>query len=588
MSPGSHARAVLRFQSVSRRWPAGLKTGVAVAGPVFVAALLGRTELGLVMSLGAFAILYGPQTPGRFRFRVMASAAVGLVLCALLGGLTAGEPIPLLVVMVPLAAAAAIGCALVKVPPPGSYFFVLVCGVAGYLASRGVGLGQLVGLTALGALVAVLVGMIDLIWAPHRPELRAVAAAEEAVALFEQADPAEVREVRPIASRALHQAWTSFRDGVGERPLSPAAEQIFERIGILQTRYTRRSAALVDPRLGGSEARPWGSVEGEEDGAEEPVFEPDFEPEQLRDSSLGRPDVGYLVRSGTNGPSEVWLIGARVGLATLLAGVAAMLLGASHPYWAVAFATLVLHQGGTRQAQTVRGLQRLLGTALGLGLFALVLWWQPAGLWLALLLFVLQFVIELLIVRNYAAAVVFITPLALTVAAAGGGWAGGWSAMAERAVDTVIAVAIALAVLWLLGRGTALLFARAHARRCILATERVMEDLAESRYASAQARMNRRHLYYELLELEQQVNQSLADEPNRVRPYLEMFRAVATLGYLVLGSCWHPQVRRAREAFGRATEPLQAIKAHPVTRPRSAEDIHADVLAVQNVITDWR
>ncbi|TDO86172.1 putative membrane protein YccC [Enemella evansiae] len=588
MSPGSHARAVLRFQRVSRRWPAALKTALAVAGPVFVAALLGRTEIGLVMSLGAFAVLYGPQTPGRFRFRLMSFAAIGLVLSALLGGVTAGHPVALLVVMVPLAALAAVACALLKVPPPGSYFFVLVCGVSGYLASSGVPLGQLVGLTAAGGAAAVLIGMIDLIWYPHRPERQAVAAAEEAVTRFEAAEPEEIRQVRPAASRALHHAWTTFRDSVGERPLSPAAEEVFERIGILQTRYTRRSAALVDPALGGSEAQPWGSVEGEESSAEAAVFEPDFESEQLRDSSLGRPDPTYLVRTGGRGPSEVWLIGARVGVATLLAGVLAMLVGASHPYWAVAFATLVLHQGGTRHAQTVRGLQRLLGTVLGLGLFGLVLWWQPGGVWLALLLFCLQVVVELLILRNYAAAVVFITPLALTIAAAGGGWAGGVSAMSERGLDTVLAVAVALLVLWLVGRGTALLFARAHARRCILATESVMRDLAESRYASAAARMNRRHLYYELLELEQQVNQSLADEPKRVRPYLEMFQAVATLGYLVLGACWHPQVRRAREAFGRATEPLQAIKAHPVTQPRSPEDIHADVLAVQNVITDWR
>ncbi|WP_141211161.1 FUSC family protein [Enemella dayhoffiae] len=280
------------------------------------------------------------------------------------------------------------------------------------LAGHGLGLGLLVGLTALGGLIAVPVGMLDLVWGPHGPERRAVAAAEEAVEAFERADAEEVRRIRPAASQALHQAWTSFRHSVGEGPLTPAAAEIFERIGILQTRYTRRSAELVDPALGGAEAQPWGNAEG--DDWAEPVFRPDFEPEQLRDSSLGRPDAAYLLRNGLHGPSEVWLIAIRVGVATLLAGAVALFSGAAHPYWAIAFAALVLHQGGTRQAQTVRGVQRL------------------------------------------------------------------------------------------------------------------------------------------------------------------------------LGSCWHPQVSRARRAFGRASEPLQAINAHPVTRPRSAADIHADVLAVQDVITDWR
>jgi uncharacterized membrane protein YccC len=254
----------------------------------------------------------------------------------------------------------------------------------------------------------------------------------------------------------------------------------------------------------------------------------------------------------------------------------------------VAFAALVLHQGGSRYAQTLRGLQRLIGTLLGLGVYALILWWNPQGGWLVLVIFALQFAIEMLVVRNYAAAVVFITPIALTIASAAASTIEPWRLILERGLDTLVAVVLALTVLWLTGRGTSLLFVRAHARRSILATEDVMRDLAESRYATAEARENRRHLYYELLELERGLAQSLSDDPRRVAPYRAMVEQVATLGYLVLGACWHPQVRRAREAFGRAVEPLQVIKSHPIDRQRAAADIEADVRRVQQVITDWR
>ncbi|MDO5500995.1 MAG: FUSC family protein, partial [Propionibacteriaceae bacterium] len=234
------------------------------------------------------------------------------------------------------------------------------------------------------------------------------------------------------------------------------------------------------------------------------------------------------------------------------------------------------------------GVQRLVGTLVGLGVYALILWWAPTGVWLVLLVFALQFAIEMLIVRNYAVAVVFITPIALTIAAAGARALDPVRLILERGIDTLIAVVIALGVLWLVGRGSSLLLVRAHARRSILATEGVMRDLAESRYASADARKNRRHLYYELLELERALAQALADDPKQVAPYRDMVEEVATLGYLVLGACWHPQVRRAREAFGRAVEPLQAIKAHPIHLGRAAGHIEADVLAVRRVITDWR
>lgn len=435
-------------------------------------------------------------------------------------------------------------------------------------------------------MTAVVVGMADLIGDPHRPEREAVDAAEKTIERFEEAADADaVRRSRAAASATLHLAWTSFRDGVGERPIDKRNSELFERIGILQTRYTRRSADLAG-RTTGAEPQPWGNPEG--DQVDSPTLDPEFEAEQLRDSSLGRPDPAYLLRQALRWPSEITLIVIRVGIATLIAGTAALALGLDHTYWSVAFAALVLHQGGSRAAQTVRGLQRLIGTLAGLGIYAVVLWWNPSGFWLVLLVFALQFAIEMMIVRNYAAAVVFITPIALTIATAGSPTSEPGRLILERGIDTLLAVVVALTVLWLIGRGSSLLLVRAHARRTVLASEEVMRDLAESRFASAAARENRRHLYYELLELERGLAQALADDSPKVEPYRAMVDRVATLGYLVLGACWHPQVRRAREAFGRAVEPLQTIKSHSIRVRRAPADIESDVQAVQRVITDWR
>ena len=66
----------------------------------------------------------------------------------------------------------------------------------------------------------------------------------------------------------------------------------------------------------------------------------------------------------------------------------------------------------------VRALQRVLGTLLGVLVFGLLYFLKPQGLGLVLTVMVLQFAIEVVVMRNYGLALVFITPLALTIASA--------------------------------------------------------------------------------------------------------------------------------------------------------------------------
>ncbi|MGA4670571.1 FUSC family protein [Propionibacteriaceae bacterium Y1923] len=281
------------------------------------------------------------------------------------------------------------------------------------------------------------------------------------------------------------------------------------------------------------------------------------------------------------------LIGLRVGLAIAIAGSIALLVGVDHPYWAAAVAMLVLHQGGSRSSQFVRGIQRLLGTAVGLGVYWLVITWNPEGLWLAALMFVLQFCIELLVVRNYAMAVTFITPLALTIASAAAPAVDPAAVVGERALDTVVAVAVAFAVLALVGRGLSLLFARGQGRRVVVAIDPVLGALAAGEVTTPRAAEDRRHLYYELLELQHVTNQSLVDEPEAVGPYRPMFNALGDLGYSVLGACWHPETFRVRRAAGRASSAVRAIMSHPVQRYRSSDDILAEVDSARASLADW-
>lgn len=107
------------------------------------------------------------------------------------------------------------------------------------------------------------------------------------------------------------------------------------------------------------------------------------------------------------------VIAAFVGLSLVLA----LLLGLDRPYWAP-ISCLAVIQGQSLRAVWTKQTHRIAGTAMGLllaaGLLAL-----PLNAWgVACLMTTLAFVIELLVVRHYGLAVVFITPLTLLLAEA--------------------------------------------------------------------------------------------------------------------------------------------------------------------------
>lgn len=135
------------------------------------------------------------------------------------------------------------------------------------------------------------------------------------------------------------------------------------------------------------------------------------------------------------------VIGVFVGLSLL----AAHALQLDRPYW-VPISCLAVIQGVTLRAAWTRQVQRILGTLLGLLLF-LGIAQLPLSHWgLAGTLTALALLIEILVVRHYGLATVFITPLSVLLAEAGqAGLMAPWPLMQARLVDTVLGTAIGLA-----------------------------------------------------------------------------------------------------------------------------------------------
>ncbi|WP_346958934.1 FUSC family protein [uncultured Arthrobacter sp.] len=107
--------------------------------------------------------------------------------------------------------------------------------------------------------------------------------------------------------------------------------------------------------------------------------------------------VGYLVAAG---------------LAGTLATLAGEWLGFGHNYWAMVAAVVPLVGHSTRH-RISRGVQRIIGTALGLVLLAAILLLEPAPWQTVLVIAACQFGAEMFIARQYMLAQIFVTPLAL-------------------------------------------------------------------------------------------------------------------------------------------------------------------------------
>src|SRR3954469_1928809 len=106
-----------------------------------------------------------------------------------------------------------------------------------------------------------------------------------------------------------------------------------------------------------------------------------------------------------------------------------------------------LQASHVRRLSVIRAAQRVLGTFLGVAVFALLVVIQSNDFWFVAIVALLQFAIEVVVGRNYGLALIFITPLALIISSAVGADVP-FALAGERIVDTFLGAGIAMAVLW--------------------------------------------------------------------------------------------------------------------------------------------
>ncbi|MEU8637701.1 FUSC family protein [Amycolatopsis sp. NPDC048633] len=479
------SRALLfALPAAGRRWSAGLRAAAAVGIPGLGVVLAGHADIALFVTFGAFAVLYGEGRPYRVRARVVLTAAAMLLLAAGLGSAvgTHGTKAAVIVVVTAVAILAVYTVDALRLGPPGALFFALVCGGALVATEAGADPAALLGCAALGGASSVIVSMAG----RSKPERAAV---RKAVAAVDAAAGNPSAETRHNAGSAISAAWNAVHDA----RQGPGSEL---------------ATTLITAH------RSFANATGDETGT----------------LPLPRPGVGYRLRRSASLRSHATVTALRVGVTCAIAGSLSASLGLTRPHWAILSALVVLQQGTDRVHANVRGLQRFAGTAVGLGLFAALALAEPAGLVLVAAVAVLQFCIELFVPRNYAVAVVFITPVALL---AGGAAATGpvGPVIRDRLVETLIGVALAMLAQYLAAPN-------AH-RKTFHWTESRVRAAARTLLAAGPAALSRRRdLQFELEGTTRAAIDSAHNDLAWTRRHWPAHAELVHLGYDLLAACW--------------------------------------------------
>ncbi len=502
-------RAFFAVPDIRGRWAAALRAGLAFAIPAAALYLMGFEQDALLAALGGFAALYGEKRPYRVRWRAVLTAAVLLVAASAgYGALGAwagtdastSEDLVIVALLVCGAALVTFGVNALRLGPPGPFFFILTAAVASVVTRHGVDLGSLVVATTAGGVGSLIVAMAPGLWRPHGPETAATLAAMAAVEDYLEGNRGADRARRHgVALSTLH-AWTVLHDAAATN--TALAQQLWQSMHRL---HGARDPLAISP-------------------------------------PLGRPTVAHRLRMATAPFSHAQITTGRVIVSAFCAGAISVVVGLTRPDWAILGAVLVLQLGPDRIRGVIRGAHRLAGTVVGLAVFAALHLLDLGVPALIVVIAVLNVLIELTIVGNYAVAVTFITPLAMLM---GTPSADITVPVRDRFLETLVGVVLAIASMWLVG-------AHLHRRSATRADDAVLADVDHVLETATvlpvgapETLVTRRDLQWTLLASEMAATDAAGDEPPWAREHWAHHVAACQVGYETLSWCWRADQSRS-------------------------------------------
>lgn len=517
------------MHSSAPRWPGALRAALALYVPGLLCLALGFEQHMLLLAAGGFSVIYGEGQPYRTRWRFITISGALLTSGVMIGnavGHVAWEHINNGETMWWLALIAAltvlfgfIGSFIqnaLLLPPPGVFFIIMVTGGASMGARGGLTPWEVGLWAALGALSGLFFGMAAYLVNPHGPEENAVDNLCKAVQDFRE-NPSIAGNHK--AQTALANAWAILASAgiiTGGRIIRPELSHLVERTQKARIELMRINASS-------------GIIPVSDELSDSPAL---VDPSRAT-IPLAQPDARSRINRSLRWNSHAMVTAQRVAVAGILAAFVGIALGFDRPDWAVVSAVMMLQWGPERIPGMVRGMQRMLGSLIGIVIFAFLHHFEVGGFWLLTVLAICQFGAEVFVVKNYAITVIFTTPLALLMGSSSTQDLG--HTLNSRTIEVLLSVVAGVAVLWFLrpkaeARYHSILFQnRRNAMGALLGALLVTTP----RHALPE----RRDLQYELLTERRAIMTLSANHPLLAEEVWEKHQQMQRTGYMLLDYC---------------------------------------------------
>ncbi|MDO4911003.1 MAG: FUSC family protein [Corynebacterium sp.] len=439
---------------------------------------------------------------------------------------------------------------------PGRINMAFATAFGVYLGSEGQSIPEVLHVNLVVWLICMAAHIGLMFFDFHRAERTAVEKAEKAVDFYidlaehqKNAEKSAVDDARLGALVALNGAWTTF--ATNRRHMSRTAEALAERINHAYFRLIGRLENNYYPHT------------------------PEHSGVHAKLAPKGLPPATYVLRDALHYGARPRMVAIRTFVALLIMELTVLILDTGHSYWAALASLIVLQQGATRFDSVIRGVQRVIGTAIGLVVY-LGLLIVVDNLWVRLIIVIFCiYGLECFTARNYGIAVTFITVYALLLLPTP---TPGFEFVIvhDRFLETCIGITAALIGVWLINDARAIVY-RSY-RTTLAAMIEVLNSIATEEFSSPRAVNNRRNLFFELSRSAEMLERSRGDAPQDLEPWVQVEREVFRLTGVVLAASWRmtsmdeDTTQHTRHAAQWASEQLEGlIHAFPITRSTTAD-----------------
>ncbi|MBF6330600.1 FUSC family protein [Nocardia transvalensis] len=439
-------RGLLRLRPPADTWRwSALSAVLAIGVPEVALLLAGRMELALYTTAGGLCALYGHGLRYAARARALMWVVLGMTAGVGVASATAAltdSAVVRVAVIALLAGVYKMVCDATRIGPPGNVVLTFITATAAFVPTRLADLPVHLVLVLLGGALAWVICLAPSLFRPHQPERLAVARVLESAARLLRAsedDPAALR-LRYEGAGTVAAAWHTLRSVPSVTPEIAALARLVARAESLTVHRRCEQADQLDEWA--RDLRKGRPVPAVRVASAESAELRGMAVEQATDGRSGLRRAFAAFAPG----SSLFPIGMRVAVGGAAAGWTSMALGVDRPYWAVltAAATFVANTTLTWQ----RAVQRVLGSLGGVLLFTALVPVTRSATALVVVSLVCMLIVEATISRNYGLAMIFVTPLALSMAE----FVGSPSAhrlVVDRWLDTCVGAAVGVLVCFL-------------------------------------------------------------------------------------------------------------------------------------------